>query len=211
MVKLIYKNYDLHDIQPSTRDYLIFTQQLAIMVQESEDYKQLSLDVGMLQAVPINHLSEPQKFIFWTNVYNLICLHGAIELRAKYIWSNFFNEAAYSIDHEIYTLNDIGNARGTRTLLTSTEHGILRGNAIPIHSSSKIPQLPDYDLRLMHTIIKATPMVHFLKTCNTKSSPHLYVLDEENYESQMKEAAETFCSNFVNVYGEKVRNMSIYC
>ena len=53
MIKLIYKNYDLHDDHPTTRDYLIFTQQVASKVKALEQYTELTYDVGQLQGVRI--------------------------------------------------------------------------------------------------------------------------------------------------------------
>ncbi|MFN2365935.1 MAG: glycoside hydrolase family 15 protein, partial [Desulfurivibrionaceae bacterium] len=125
---------------------------------------------------------------FWINLYNVIVIHGVIELNirdsVKEVRS-FFTRIAYAIGGHEFTANDI-------------EHGILRGNRKPPNSLFRV--FGDADPRRQFSIEEVDPRIHFALVCASRSCPPIEVYTPDNLDNELEIAGHTF----VNGGGVKV-------
>ncbi|KXJ12165.1 hypothetical protein AC249_AIPGENE9771 [Exaiptasia diaphana] len=159
-----------------------------------EEYQSLAHD---LQGTAITVLSVEEKMAFFLNVYNALTIHGLAMsshkdghlptsvLEIKQFWRN----TAYNIGGYTLSLDDI-------------EHGILRGNKP--HPSSPTPLFTKEDPRCELTIKPMDPRIHFALVCGAKSCPPINVYSEKNLENGLNAASKNFCSQEVEIVGNKV-------
>lgn len=151
-------------------------------------YKDYVALAGRLRTCATADLSEPQRMAFFINVYNALTIHGLVSLsclpgsvlEVKHFWKT----TCYNISGMVLSLDDI-------------EHGILRGNKP--HPSSTQPLLGDGDPRKQLSLQTFDPRVHFALVCGAKSCPAIQVYSEENLEQALTMAAQSFCSQEVNI------------
>ncbi len=125
-------------------------------------------------------LSRDEQLAFWINVYNVIVIHGVIELGVRDSVKevrNFFRRIQYQIGHMFFTPDDI-------------EHGILRGNRRPPNSLLKLFRGSDSRLKFMVKPIE--PRIHFALVCASSSCPPIEVYTAGGLEKELTIAAEAF-------------------
>lgn len=142
------------------------------------DYVQLSYSLRHIDLKVLT--TREQQIAFWINLYNVMVIHGVIELgiqdSVKEV-RNFFSRVQYRVGNMIFSLDDI-------------EHGILRGNVRPPTSLFKL--FAAYDLRNNHVIIPVDPRIHFALVCASSSCPPIEVYTAQDLDQQLDIAARTF-------------------
>ncbi|MEK7433751.1 MAG: DUF547 domain-containing protein [Cyanobacteriota bacterium] len=127
--------------------------------------------------------TNDKKLAFWINIYNVLVVHGIIELDIKNSVneiSGFFDKVSYKIGNYIFSLDDI-------------EHGILRRN-VKKHFFSK-RAFNNNDPRINLIIEKLEPRIHFSLVCGSKSCPPIGTYQEDKIDKQLDLAASSFINN----------------
>ncbi len=141
-------------------------------------YVQLSFS---LQDFDLGSLaSEQEKTAFWINLYNVLVIHGVIELSIRDSVNevrHFFRRIRYMVDGLEFTPDDI-------------EHGILRGNRKPPYTPFRV--FGRHDPRLEHTLENVDPRLHFALVCASSSCPPIDVYTAESLDRELDLAARTF-------------------
>jgi len=125
-------------------------------------------------------ISRDEQLAFWINLYNVIVIHGVIELGVRDSVKevrNFFKRIQYRIGDMLFTPDDI-------------EHGILRGNRRPPNSLFKL--FRGRDPRLSSIIKPIEPRIHFALVCASSSCPPIEVYTAEGLDKELTIAGETF-------------------
>ena len=141
-------------------------------------YLDLSLNLKHFQ--PQSLATEAEKKAFWINLYNVIVIHGVIELdisdSVKEV-RNFFSRIKYDIGGRLFTPDDI-------------EHGILRANSRPPHGLRR--PFSKGDSRLDLTVQNLDPRIHFALVCASSSCPPIGVYTAESLDRELEIAGQTF-------------------
>ncbi|MEG6550948.1 glycoside hydrolase family 15 protein, partial [Desulfocurvibacter africanus] len=124
-----------------------------------------------------------EKIAFWINLYNVLVIHGVIELGIRDSVKEvrgFFRRARYDIGGHLYAPDDI-------------EHGILRGNRKP--PGAIMRRFGEGDPRMALSHEQVDPRVHFGLVCASRSCPPIDVYTPERLDEQLDVAARTFLSS----------------
>jgi GH15 family glucan-1,4-alpha-glucosidase len=150
-------------------------------MSESEMYRHYLELSYSLNAMDLNGLrNREEKTAFWINLYNVIVIHGVIELGVRDSVKeirNFFSRVRYRIGNFLFSPNDI-------------EHGILRGNRRPPHSLFR--RFGKSDPRLSYTLYPVDPRIHFALVCASSSCPPIDVYTAGELNSELDIAGRTF-------------------
>jgi hypothetical protein len=142
------------------------------------EYLELSYALGAMDLDALK--SGEEKLAFWINLYNVIVIHGVIELgimdSIKEV-RGFLGRVQYRIGDMLFSPDDI-------------EHGILRANSRPPYSVFR--RLGSGDERLRHIIEPLEPRVHFALVCASSSCPPIGVYTAEDIDRELDIAAATF-------------------
>ena len=147
----------------------------------SDLYKHyLDLSLNLKHFHPQDLSTEADKKAFWINLYNVIVIHGVIELgisnSVKEV-RNFFSRIKYDVGGQLFTPDDI-------------EHGILRANSRPPHGLRR-PLAKD-DPRLNLTVHTLDPRIHFALVCASSSCPPIGVYTGKNLDQELDISGRTF-------------------
>ncbi len=146
--------------------------------QAYEEYLELSYT---LKGMDLSGLKTPQEQIaFWVNMYNVIVIHGVVELGIRDSVKevrNFFRRIQYQIGDMFFSPEDI-------------EHGILRGNRRPPNSLFRI--FKKDDKRLNFSVQELDPRIHFALVCASSSCPPIGFYTSENLNEELAIAGKTF-------------------
>jgi GH15 family glucan-1,4-alpha-glucosidase len=150
-------------------------------MRKSESYqKYLQLAKRLNYFDPYTLKGDDEKKAFWINIYNIIIIHGVIELdiinSVKEVF-NFFGRVAYTISGLSFTADDI-------------EHGILRGNRQ--HPVSNLKLFSWFDKRKALCINRIDPRVHFTLVCASSSCPPIEFYDAQHIDNQLNIAGKSF-------------------
>ncbi len=128
--------------------------------------------------------NNQEKLAFWINIYNALTIDAIItfEIKKSLTETNFgllsfFRKAAYEIDGNRYSLEDI-------------EHGILRANSG--HPYFPGPHFSNNDDRISHVIYPFDYRIHFALNCASISCPPIAFYQALNLESQLDLAMHNF-------------------
>jgi hypothetical protein len=146
--------------------------------QSYREYLELSyalkkMDLGELR-------NDAEKIAFWINLYNVIVIHGVIELGIRDSVKevrNIFNRIQYRIGDMYFTPEII-------------EHAILRGNRRPPNSLFR--KMNKDDQRIVHSIENLDPRIHFALVCASSSCPPISFYTAENLDRELEIAARAF-------------------
>jgi hypothetical protein len=146
-----------------------------------ERFKDLS---GRLRDLDLRSRKErTQKLAFWINIYNIMVIHGVIELglqRSVREFPRFFDRIAYEIGGCHFSLNEV-------------EHGILRGNRRPPYRLLK--PFRKRDARLEFAVSPLDSRIHFALVCGARSCPPIGFYEWDRIDSQLELAAESFINS----------------
>ena len=153
-------------------------------MKDSDLYRHyLDLSLNLRHFQPQSLITEADKKAFWINLYNVIVIHGVIELgisnSVKEV-RNFFSRIKYDIGGLFFTPDDI-------------EHGILRANSRPPHGLRK-PFAKD-DPRMELTAQGLDPRIHFALVCASSSCPPIGVYTAENLDRELEVSGQTFLNS----------------
>ncbi len=127
--------------------------------------------------------TREEQIAFWINMYNVLVIHGVIELGIKDSVKeirNFFKRVQYRISDMFFSPDDV-------------EHGILRGNR----------RLPNFifkpfkgnDKRLNFTIKPMEPRIHFALVCASSSCPPIEIYTAEKIDQELNISGKTFLNS----------------
>ncbi|MCF6157850.1 MAG: DUF547 domain-containing protein [wastewater metagenome] len=150
-------------------------------MRRSEGYKKYTELVKKLNTFdPFKLKTDEEKKAFWINIYNILIIHGVIELdiekSVKEVF-RFFGRIGYAIGGFYFTPNDI-------------EHGILRANRP--EPTFKIKQFSWFDKRKALRVAKLDPRIHFALVCAASSCPPIEFYDPAQIDNQLDIAGRSF-------------------
>ncbi|MEN8232144.1 MAG: glycoside hydrolase family 15 protein [Thermodesulfobacteriota bacterium] len=125
-------------------------------------------------------LSLKEKTAFWINLYNVLVIHGVIELGIRDSVNEvrgFFRRIRYIIDGLEFTPDDI-------------EHGILRCNRKPPNSLFRV--FGNNDERSKNSLEELDPRIHFALVCASSSCPPIDIYTHERLDEELDLSARTF-------------------
>ncbi|MDY6855710.1 MAG: glycoside hydrolase family 15 protein [Thermodesulfobacteriota bacterium] len=151
------------------------------LMQKSEVYAEYLELSYTLKNIDLHELkTTAEQIAFWVNMYNVVVIHGVIELGIRDSVKevrNFFRRIQYQIGDMFFCPEDI-------------EHGILRGNRRPPNSLFKL--FGSNDRRLRHSVRKLDPRIHFALVCASSSCPPISFYTPENLDEELRIAGKTF-------------------
>jgi GH15 family glucan-1,4-alpha-glucosidase len=146
--------------------------------QAYAEYLELSYTLKKMDLHELKTTAE--QIAFWVNMYNVIVIHGVIELgirdSVKEI-RNIFRRIRYQIGNMFFCPEDI-------------EHGILRGNRRPPNSLFRI--FKKDDSRLRFSVQKLDPRIHFALVCASSSCPPISSYTPEKLDEELTIAGKAF-------------------
>jgi hypothetical protein len=160
-----------------------------------KEYLELSyalnrMDLGSLK-------SREERLAFWINLYNVLVIHGVIELGVRDSIKEvrgFLKRVQYGIGGMLFSPEDI-------------EHGILRGNSRP--PLSPLRRFGGGDPRLGHAVKPLEPRVHFALVCASVSCPPVGVYTPEELDRELDIAARTFINAGGVVLDREAKRVSL--
>jgi hypothetical protein len=150
-------------------------------MKKSQAYQNYLAMAKKLKGFNLNTLkTDKEKKAFWINIYNILIIHGVIELEirnsVKEVF-NFFRRISYEIGGYNFTPD-------------SVEFGILRKNAR--HPLLKLHEFGWLDPRKRFSLEKKDPRIHFGLVCASNSCPPIEFYEAEKIDSQLDLAARSF-------------------
>lgn len=142
------------------------------------EYLELSYTLKMMDLDELK--TDREKMAFWVNLYNVIVIHGVIELGIKDSVKevrNIFRRIKYQIGEMFFSPEDI-------------EHGILRGNRKPPKAMVRV--FGSRDVRLRYSVEKPDPRIHFALVCASSSCPPIDIYTAENLDKELDIAGNAF-------------------
>ncbi len=150
-------------------------------MRRSEAYKEyLELSYVLERMEPDALRTREERLAFWINLYNVIVIHGVIELGIRDSIKEvrgFLKRVQYLIGGMLFSPEDI-------------EHGVLRGNERPPYTLFK--KFGRGDKRLRYSIEPLDPRIHFALVCASSSCPPVAVYTAEDIDRGLDIAASTF-------------------
>lgn len=124
--------------------------------------------------------TDAERVAFWTNLFNVIVIHGVVELgvtgSVRQV-PGFFSRIGYRIGGAWFTPDTI-------------EHGILRGNSRPPHGSRRPFGRRDPRRRL--AVRRVDPRIHFALVCASRTCPPVEVYEAGRIDRQLATSAQVF-------------------
>jgi GH15 family glucan-1,4-alpha-glucosidase len=150
-------------------------------MQKSQAYAEYLGLSNTLKSMDLSDLKTSQEQIaFWVNMYNVIVIHGVVELGIRDSVKevrNIFKRIQYQIGNMSFSPEDI-------------EHGILRGNSRPPNSLFRVFKKDDN--RLKCSVQELDPRIHFALVCASSSCPPISFYTSEKLEEELSIAGKTF-------------------
>lgn len=153
------------------------------VMKASKEYRNYMSEVKKLsQFDPSVLKTDHERIAFWINLYNILIIHGVIELdiqeSVKEV-SNFFGRIVYRVGNYHFSPDDI-------------EHGILRANAA--HPLFGFRRFSKSDPRKDLIVSKVDPRIHSALVCASNSCPPISFYDENLLDTQLDVTARSFLS-----------------
>lgn len=136
---------------------------------------------------PVRLESDEERIAFWTNLYNVLAIHGvvALDVQASVMeLPSFFGVVAYRVGDYVVTLDEI-------------ENGILRRNAP--HPIRREALFEDDDPRLDLCPSHVDARIHAALVCASTSCPPVAFYDAERLDEQLDAAANNYVATDLEV------------
>jgi hypothetical protein len=150
-------------------------------LKNSDNYKDYEILSQKLNSFDVFSLkTDAEKKAFWINIYNILIIHGVIELDIKRSVKevfNFFARIGYIIGGFFFSADDI-------------EHGILRKRRP--HPGTGLQQFSLFDKRKALCLDRFDPRIHFALVCASSSCPPIEFYDASKIDRQLDIAAKSF-------------------
>ncbi|MBD3272709.1 MAG: DUF547 domain-containing protein, partial [Elusimicrobia bacterium] len=143
-----------------------------------QHYLSLARQLAMFNPGKLKH--DNDKKAFWINIYNILIIHGIIELDIR----NSVREVTGYFSRIMYTINGMNFTPDT------IEHGILRRNAYYPGSLKK--QFSWLDTRKKYMVSQLDPRIHGALVCASSSCPPIAFYDAERIDEQLDTAMRSF-------------------
>jgi hypothetical protein len=157
-------------------------------LRDSPTYEELERASRALHLVdPVELEGDDERIAFWTNLYNVLAIHGVIALDVRESvmeLPSFFGVVAYRVGNYVVTLDEI-------------ENGILRRNAA--HPVTKVPLFDDDDPRLALCPSHVDARIHAALVCASTSCPPVAFYDADRLDDQLDAAADNYVGAEVEV------------
>lgn len=143
-----------------------------------QEYVQLSHALRLMNLAELESWEE--KVAFWINLYNVLVIHGIIELDIESSMNevrDFFGRIQYQIGDLFFTPDDI-------------EHGILRHNSRAPNSIFR--PFSDSDPRREFMVDRFDPRIHFTLVCGSAFCPPIEVYTADDIDNELNIATRTF-------------------
>jgi GH15 family glucan-1,4-alpha-glucosidase len=151
-----------------------------------KEYREMSYSLKHMDLYELG--SREEKISFWINLYNVIVIHGVVELGIRDSVKevrNFYKRIKYQIGNMFFSPHEI-------------EHGILRGNKRPPVSIFRV--FGTGDERLQHIVEPMDPRIHFGLVCASSSCPPIGFYTAESLDEELAIA----CRTFINAGGIEI-------
>ena len=132
------------------------------------------------QVTPATFGSDAERVAFWVNLYNVLCIHGIIELGIESSVMEiptFFGTVAYQVGEHVFTPDEI-------------ENGVLRRNAK--HPATRMRTMKSDDPRLAYSPATVDARIHAALVCAAQSCPPIGLYDPEHLDAQLDLACDGF-------------------
>lgn len=167
-------------------------------MQRSRAYKEYLELSYTLKKMDLKELkTDREKIAFWVNLYNVIVIHGVIDLGIKDSVKevrNIFSRIKYQIGDMFFSPEDI-------------EHGILRGNRKPPNAIVRV--FDSRDVRLGYSVEKPDPRIHFALVCASSSCPPIDIYTAEKLDKELDIAGKAFINGGGLVLNRKDNRLSL--
>ncbi len=153
-------------------------------------YTLKKMDLGSLR-------TDREKTAFWVNLYNVIVIHGVIELGIKDSVKevrNIFRRIRYQIGNMFFSPEEI-------------EHGILRSNRRPPVSLARV--FGKDDERTKYSVERPDPRIHFALVCASSSCPPIDVYTVDKLDKELDIAGKAFINGGGLVLDRKDNRLSL--
>jgi GH15 family glucan-1,4-alpha-glucosidase len=127
--------------------------------------------------------SRERSTAFWINLYNVLVIHGVIELDIRDSVQevrHFFRRIRYDIGGYLFTPDGV-------------EHGILRGNKRPPYSLTRM--FSRTDPRHRFSLSRVDPRIHFALVCASSSCPPIEVYTAQDLDRELDVSGQTFLNS----------------
>lgn len=176
------------------------------LLRDSQPYHYYTSElIPQLHNLDLSHLnnSPHTALSFWINLYNAMVIHAVIEFGVTRSISEkgpqnlirFFRQAAYSINGQRFSLEDI-------------EHGIIRANKGQPYFGT--PQFSSKDPRISFILKPLDPRIHFALNCASKSCPPIGVYTPQLLDQQLATAAKNFIDQETQLINRQLWVSSIF-
>ncbi len=150
-------------------------------MRSSEVYQEyLTLSYALRDMHIASLQTRAEQIAFWVNLYNVIVIHGVIELGIKDSVKevfHFFRRIEYRVGEFLFSPDDI-------------EHGILRNNNRPPGSLARM--FRKNDPRSRFAVSPLEPRIHFALVCASSSCPPIDFYTAEHLDEELDVAGRTF-------------------
>jgi GH15 family glucan-1,4-alpha-glucosidase len=167
-------------------------------MRESSAYrKYVALTYGLKNMNLDDLETREQQIAFWINLYNVIVIHGVVELgirdSVKEV-DDFFRRVQYQIGGQFFSAHEI-------------EHGVLRGNRRPPYHLANV--FGSDDPRARYAIKPMDPRIHFALVCASSSCPPIETYTAESLERDLIISGKAFVNGGGIVINRERKRASI--
>lgn len=175
-------------------------------IKSQPEYKDMFLDrVRHLQVYDPAVLSPDEKVCFFVNVYNILAMHAYIEhgIPTSLLGRlSLMKRASYVLNGLEYSLYEI-------------EHSVLRACAskpaiIGAGVLLSLAKFGQSDPRHACRVEQGEPLLNFALCPGTASAPPLRVFTPVDFQTQLREQAETYCGQFIKIVEDKCAPCILY-
>lgn len=156
-------------------------------LKESPLHHELRTVSRSLAGAEIANLNLDEHLAFWINLYNVLAIHGVLELdidQSVMEIPTFFGRVSYVVGGHRYSLDDI-------------ENGVLRANAK--HPASKKRLFRPDDPRLGGCVEVVDPRIHAALVCASASCPPVAFYEASLIDAQLDMAAANYVATQIRV------------
>lgn len=151
------------------------------------EYPTFEEEACELQGISMDEMDLNTKTAFVINLYNMLIKYAQVKLgvpESNFSRASFFTGVNINIGGEIFSFHDL-------------ENGILRGNAKPPYSLSKVFSPDDKRIRLV--VDKVDPRIHFGLNCGARSCPPVKKFTTTDLDEELRIVALAFCEQDITV------------
>lgn len=155
---------------------------------KDEKYMKFEEEVCELQGIQMEKMDIPTKTSFLINVYNLMIKYAQIKVgvaSSNITRASFFTGVRVNIGGQLFSFHEL-------------ENGLLRANAVPPYSVSKLFTVKDPRLSL--ALGEVDPRIHFALNCGAKSCPPVKKFTPSDLEEELRIVAMAFCEQNENAH-----------